>query len=78
MAKTSKSQLRAKDNYEKENPEKAYYWNTLSRARGFIKPSQRSKIYHYIRRAENRGKYIDDLVDLKHDIDAQIKTLKNG
>lgn len=77
LPKTSKAQLKAKANYEKLNPDKAYYWKRKSEARGFIVPSSQTRLYKLVQsNIEIRNSYIDDLIDLRNELDKRISTLK--
>ena len=69
-----KSQIKAKDNYEKANPSKATYWNRKSNARSFISPKAGTKLETAIN--DNLDLYIKDLQEMKIDIDQRLKDLK--
>ena len=69
-----KSQIKAKDNYEKNNPLKATYWNRKSGAKSFIYPKSGTKLESAIN--ENIDLYIKDLTEMKIDIDKLLNELK--
>lgn len=69
-----KSQIKAKDNYEKNNPLKATYWNRKSNAKSFIKPKSGTKLESAIN--DNMDVYVKDLREMKVDIDNRLKELK--
>ena len=77
MAKTSKSQIKAKNNYEKANPEQAFYWQKKSSAKGFIDPRPTTKLYKLVQNDINfKSTYIDDLKEFKAIIDNTINKIK--
>ena len=69
-----KSQIKAKNNYEKNNPLKATYWNRKSNAKSFIQPKSGTKLESAIN--DNMDVYVKDLRDMKVDIDNRLKELK--
>lgn len=77
LPKTSKAQLKAKDKYQKANPDKTYYWKRKSEARGFIVPSSSTRLYKLIESDPDlKANYIDDLISLQAEIKKRIATIK--
>lgn len=76
MAKTSKAQIKAKDNYQAKNPNLSFYWQKKSSAKGFINPRPTTKLYKLVK-TDNQIKdtYISDLKDFKNQIENTIKDL---
>lgn len=73
----SEAQKRAKKNYEKANPDKAYYWRRKSEARGFIRPSSKTRLYQLIKsNIDIRDTYISDLKEFKIELDKRLKELQ--
>ncbi|MFR0548551.1 hypothetical protein ACLUX9_06930 [Limosilactobacillus reuteri subsp. suis] len=73
---TSEAQKKAKKNYEKANPEKAYYWKRKSEAGGFINPSPQTRLYKLIQsNIDIRESYIGDLKEFKIALDKRLKEL---
>ena len=61
----SKSQIKAKNNYEKSNPLKATYWNRKSNAKSFIRPKAGTKLENAIN--DNMDIYIKDLQEMNYE-----------
>lgn len=77
MAKTSKTQIKAKDKYEKANPEQAFYWQKKSSAKGFIDPRPSTKLYKLVNNnVDIKDTYISDLQEFQSLIEKTIETLK--
>ncbi len=77
MPKTAKTQIKAKNSYEKRNPDQAFYWQKKSSAKGFIDPNINTKLYKLIKNNINiRETYITDLQEFKNRIDKTITDLK--
>lgn len=73
----SEAQKRAKKNYEKANPDKAYYWKRKSEAGGFIRPSSKTRLYQLIKsNIDIRDTYISDLKEFKIELDKRLKELQ--
>ena len=70
----SKSQIKAKNNYEKSNPLKATYWNRKSNAKSFIRRKAGTKLENAIN--DNMDIYIKDLQEMKTDIETRLSELK--
>ncbi|QLQ62870.1 hypothetical protein HHK02_01500 [Limosilactobacillus reuteri] len=64
------------NNYKKNNPIQQTYWDRKSQARGFINVNlnKSTKLVKAIN--ENRTQYIDDLKELRNDIDQRLKDLQ--
>lgn len=73
---TSEATKRAINNYKKNNPIQQTYWDRKSQARGFINVNlnKSTKLVKAIN--ENRTQYINDLKELRNDIDQRLKDLK--
>ncbi|WP_231124892.1 hypothetical protein [Limosilactobacillus reuteri] len=73
---TSEATKRAINNYKKNNPIQQTYWDRKSQARGFINVNlnKSTKLVKAIN--ENRTQYIDDLKELRNDIDQRLKDLQ--
>lgn len=73
----SEAQKQAKKNYEKANPDKAYYWKRKSEAGGFIRPSSKTRLYQLIKsNIDIRDTYISDLKEFKIELDKRLKELR--
>lgn len=73
----SEAQKQAKKNYEKANPDKAYYWKRKSEAVGFIRPSSKTRLYQLIKsNIDIRDTYISDLKEFKIELDKRLKELQ--
>lgn len=73
----SKSQINAKNNYEKANPEQAFYWQKKSSAKGYIKPSPKTKLYKLVKTNNHfKALYIDDLKEFQNEIKQTLKELE--
>lgn len=73
----SEAQKQAKKNYEKANPDKAYYWKRKSEAGGFIKPSSKTKLNQLIQsNIDIRDSYISDLKEFRMELDKRLKELQ--
>ncbi len=73
----SEAQKQAKKNYEKANPDKAYYWKRKSEAGGFIKPSSKTKLNQLIQsNIDIRDSYISDLKEFRIELDKRLKELQ--
>ncbi len=73
---TSEATKRAINNYKKNNPIQQTYWDRKSQARGFINVNlnKSTKLVKAIN--ENRVQYINDLKELRNDIDQRLKDLQ--
>jgi len=73
---TSEATKRAINNYKKNNPIQQTYWDRKSQARGFINVNlnKSTKLVKAIN--ENRTQYIEDLKELRNDIDQRLKDLQ--
>lgn len=73
---TSEATKRAINKYKKNNPIKQTYWDRKSQARGFINVNlnKSTKLVKAIN--ENRTQYIEDLKELRNDIDQRLKDLQ--
>lgn len=73
---TSEATKRAINNYKKNNPIQQTYWDRKSQARGFINVdlNKSTKLVKAIN--ENRTQYINDLKELRSDIDQRLKDLQ--
>ena len=73
---TSEATKRAINNYKKNNPIQQTYWDRTSQARGFINVNlnKSTKLVKAIN--ENRVQYINDLKELRNDIDQRLKDLQ--
>lgn len=73
---TSEATKRAINNYKKNNPIQQTYWDRKSQARGFINVNlnKSTKLVKAIN--ENRTQYINDLKELRNDIDQRLKDLQ--
>lgn len=75
---TSDSLKKAIKKYQEKNPLMKTYWNRKGGARQFILAdlSKDTKLAQAIN--ENRSQYIDDLKELRGDIDQRLKDLQGG
>lgn len=75
---TSNSLKKAIKKYQEKNPLLKTYWNRKGGARQFILAdlSKDTKLAQAIN--ENRSQYIDDLKELRGDIDQRLKDLQGG
>lgn len=73
---TSEATKRAIKNYQEKNPLMRTYWNRKGGARQFILAdlSKDTKLSQAIN--ENRIQYINDLKELRNDIDQRLKDLQ--
>lgn len=73
---TSEATKRAINNYKKNNPIQQTYWDRKSQARGFINVNlnKSTKLVKAIN--ENRTQYIEDLKELRNDINQRLKDLQ--
>ena len=73
---TSEATKSAINNYKKNNPIQQTYWDRKSQARGFINVNlnKSTKLVKAIN--ENRTQYIEDLKELRNDIDQRLKDLQ--
>lgn len=72
----SEAQKEATKKYRAENPLKKTYWDRKGQARGFITVDlkRNTKLAQAIN--ENRIQYIDDLKELRNDIDQRLKDIQ--
>lgn len=75
---TSDAMKKAIKKYQEKNPLMKTYWNRKGGARQFILAdlSKDTKLARAIN--ENRFQYIDDLKELRGDIDQRLKDLQGG
>ena len=75
---TSDSLKKSIKKYQEKNPLMKTYWNRKGGARQFILAdlSKDTKLSQAIN--ENRSQYIDDLKELRGDIDQRLKDLQGG
>lgn len=76
MAKTSKAQIKAKNNYQARNPNLSFYWQKKSSAKGYINPRPSTKLYKLVQTDKQiKDTYISDLQEFKNQIENTIKEL---